>query len=94
MTDHRSREARSVSDNPGRRNLQMAERIGATPVRYPFSFVIAGDSGAWSDPTADAIYTQLLRQTARLTPAPVFFATSATSPDPGRASATSTTCSW
>ena len=63
-----------MSDDPGRRNLQMAERIGATPVRYPFSFVIAGDSGAWSDPTADAIYSQLLRQAARLTPAPVFLA--------------------
>ena len=52
----------------------MAERIGATPVRYPFSFVIAGDSGAWPDPTADAIFAQLLTQTAALRPAPVFFA--------------------
>jgi 3',5'-cyclic AMP phosphodiesterase CpdA len=52
----------------------MAERIGATPVRYPFSFVIAGDSGAWADPTADAIYRQLLGQVARLTPAPLFLA--------------------
>jgi hypothetical protein len=52
----------------------MAERIGATPVRYPFSFVIAGDSGAWADPTADGIYRQLLRQVARLDPAPVFLA--------------------
>ena len=33
----------------------MAERIGSAPVRYPFSVVIAGDSGAWPDPTADAI---------------------------------------
>jgi hypothetical protein len=52
----------------------MAERIGATAVRYPFSFVIAGDSGAWPDPTADAIFSQLLRQTGELRPAPVFFA--------------------
>jgi hypothetical protein len=52
----------------------MAERIGATPVRYPFSFVIAGDSGAWADPTADGIYRQLLRQVAGLDPAPVFLA--------------------
>lgn len=56
------------------RNLRMAERIGAAEVRYPFSFVIAGDSGAWPDPTADAIFSQLLRQTAELRPAPVFFA--------------------
>ena len=40
----------------------MAERISASPVRYPFSFVIAGDSGAWPDPTADAIFAQLCRR--------------------------------
>src|SRR3954462_5021291 len=49
----------------------MSSRIGATPVRYPFSFVIAGDSGAWPDPTADAIFAQLLRQAAE--PRPAFF---------------------
>ena len=58
----------------GQRNLVMARRISATPVRYPFSFVVAGDSGAWPDPTADAIFSQLLKQTARLRPAPLFFA--------------------
>jgi hypothetical protein len=63
-----------VIEQPGRRNLRMAERIRATPVRYPFSFVVAGDSGAWSDPTADAIYAHLLRQAAGLAPAPVFLA--------------------
>src|SRR5215210_4433602 len=61
-------------DEQGSRNLRMAERIAATAVRYPFSFVIAGDTGAWPDPTADAIFVQLLRQTASLRPAPVFFA--------------------
>jgi Calcineurin-like phosphoesterase len=60
-------------DTPGR-NSSMAERIASTPVRYPFSFVVAGDSGAWPDPTADAIFTQLLSQVARIEPAPVFFA--------------------
>ena len=50
----------------------MAARIGATPVRYPFSFVVAGDSGAWPDPTADAIFSQLLRQAGALEP--LFFA--------------------
>jgi hypothetical protein len=58
----------------GDRNLRMAERISASPVRYPFSFVVAGDSGAWPDPTADGIFSQLLKQTARLHPAPLFFA--------------------
>src|SRR5918993_532381 len=52
----------------------MADRIAGAPVRYPFSFVIAGDTGAWPDPTADAILAQLLRQTASLQPAPLFFA--------------------
>ena len=60
-------------DTPGR-NSSMAERIASTPVRYPLSFVVAGDSGAWADPTADGIYSQLLRQVAQLDPAPVFFA--------------------
>jgi hypothetical protein len=50
----------------------MAARIEAAPVEYPFSFVVAGDSGAWPDPTADALYAQLLRQAAELDP--VFFA--------------------
>jgi hypothetical protein len=54
------------------RNTRMAQRIEATPARYPFSFVFAGDSGAWPDPAADAIFSQLLRQTAEREP--VFFA--------------------
>jgi hypothetical protein len=58
----------------GERNLRMAERIERTPVGYPFRFVVAGDSGAWPDPTADAIFGQLVAQTAALTPPPLFFA--------------------
>ena len=54
------------------RNLLMAERIDAKAVHYPFSFVLVGDSGAWPDPTADAIFAQLLRQVAELSSAPVF----------------------
>jgi Calcineurin-like phosphoesterase len=50
----------------------MAELIAAAPVQRPFSFVFAGDSGAWPDPTADAIFAQLLRQAAERRP--VFFA--------------------
>jgi hypothetical protein len=56
------------------RNRAMADRIASTPVRYPFSFAFAGDSGAWADPTADGIFGQLVRQMAALDPAPVFFA--------------------
>jgi hypothetical protein len=29
------------------RDVRMAERIGATAIHYPFSFVIARDSGVW-----------------------------------------------
>jgi Calcineurin-like phosphoesterase len=61
-------------DGEGARNLVMAERIGALPVHFPFSFVVVGDTGAWPDPTADAIFSQLLRQIAELQPAPVFLA--------------------
>src|SRR5688572_29186756 len=63
-----------MRETHGQRNLLMAQRIGAAPVEYPFSFVVAGDSGAWADPTADAIFSQLLDQVARLRPAPLFFA--------------------
>src|SRR4051794_6562908 len=41
---------------------------------YPFSFAFAGDSGAWPDPTADAIFGQLVSQMEALRPAPLFFA--------------------
>jgi Calcineurin-like phosphoesterase len=56
------------------RNALMAERIERTPVRYPFSFVVAGDSGAWPDPTANGIFAELLAQVGGLDPPPVFFA--------------------
>jgi hypothetical protein len=71
-------------DTPGR-NSQMAERIGSTPVRYPFSFVVAGDGGAWPDPTADGIFRQLVSQVARIQPAPVFFANLGDFAGPGTA---------
>jgi hypothetical protein len=57
-----------------RRNVLMSERIASAPVEPPFSFVIAGDSGAWPDPTTDAIFSDLVRQIADLDPAPAFFA--------------------
>jgi hypothetical protein len=56
------------------RNVAMAERIGAAPVDGRFSFAFAGDSGAWPDPTAEAIFAQLVGQVAALDPPPVFFA--------------------
>jgi hypothetical protein len=56
------------------RNLLMTERIEATPVGYPFCFVVAGDSGAWADPTADGVFRELVAQIGELDPAPVFFA--------------------
>ena len=53
---------------PGR-NAEMAARIDAAGVHAPFTFVVVGDTGAWPDPTADAIFGQLLRQAAALDPA-------------------------
>jgi hypothetical protein len=56
------------------RNLTMVERIPSSPVQEPIRFVVAGDSGAWPDPTADGIFRQLVAQVAALEPAPAFFA--------------------
>ncbi len=56
------------------RNALMTRRIEEAPVAYPFRFVVAGDSGAWPDPTAEAIFASLVSQIAALDPAPVFFA--------------------
>jgi Calcineurin-like phosphoesterase len=53
------------------RALAALERAAVEP---PFTFVIACDSGAWPDPTAEAIFGQLVRQIAELRPAPAFFA--------------------
>jgi hypothetical protein len=55
------------------RNQLMVDRIGAVPVDGVVRFAFAGDSGAWWDPTADAIYSALVDQVAALDPAPAFF---------------------
>ncbi|MFN2488532.1 MAG: metallophosphoesterase [Actinomycetota bacterium] len=52
----------------------MAERIERRPVDDLVRFVVAGDSGAWPDPTADGIFAQLLSQIAEFDPVPAFFA--------------------
>lgn len=52
----------------------MVRRIEGADVRRPFTFVVAGDSGAYPDPTADGIFGALVRQVGELDPAPVFFA--------------------
>jgi Calcineurin-like phosphoesterase len=54
------------------RNAIMARRIEDAATEEPVRFAFAGDSGAWSDPTADAIFAQLVRQVAELQP--LFFA--------------------
>jgi hypothetical protein len=58
----------------GARNLRMAQRIEAAEVSYPLRFVVAGDSGAWPDPTAEGIFSHLVAQIARRRPQPLFFA--------------------
>jgi Calcineurin-like phosphoesterase len=52
----------------------MAARIEALPATETVRFAFAGDSGAWPDPTADAIFSQLVLQVAALEPEPTFFA--------------------
>jgi calcineurin-like phosphoesterase family protein len=54
------------------RNVAMAKRIEAAPVEDPVRFAFAGDSGAWPDPTADAIFAQIVQQVAEVDP--LFFA--------------------
>jgi hypothetical protein len=50
--------------------VTMAQRIEETASRSNrLRFAAAGDSGAWSDPTADAIFAALVRQIAALEPA-------------------------
>jgi hypothetical protein len=46
------------------RNVEMAKRIEEAPSEETVRFAFAGDSGAWADPTADAIFAQLVRQVA------------------------------
>ena len=52
----------------------MAGRIERALQAEPVRFVVAGDSGAWPDPTADGIFRQLLGQIAEPDPPPAFFA--------------------
>ena len=56
------------------RNLAMVERIRSGSDGGPVRFVVGGDSGAWPDPTADGIFSQLVSQVAGRDPAPAFFA--------------------
>lgn len=56
------------------RNEAMIARIGKRSESYPIRFVVAGDSGAWPDPTADGISAQLVKQIDRIDPSPLFFA--------------------
>jgi len=56
------------------RNTAMIRRIEAAEPGATVRFVVAGDSGAWPDPTADGIFSQLVDQVGALDPAPTFFA--------------------
>ncbi|MFL5943837.1 MAG: metallophosphoesterase family protein [Gaiellaceae bacterium] len=51
------------------RNREMVRRIEDLDAGEPLRFAIAGDSGAWRDPTADAIFAQLIGQVQQLEPA-------------------------
>jgi Calcineurin-like phosphoesterase len=55
------------------RNLAMVRRIESLPVSDPLRFVIAGDTGAWADPTADGVFSALVDQIENLDPPVSFF---------------------
>lgn len=61
-----------MPDLPTDRNAAMIARIGAAPVRYPFRFVVLGDSGAAPNPAGDLIFGAMLDQMAGLDPPPLF----------------------
>jgi hypothetical protein len=52
----------------------MIARIEQTPVQYPFTFTMLGDSGAGPNPVGDLIFTTMLDQMSNLSPAPLFMA--------------------
>jgi hypothetical protein len=52
----------------------MVERIEAAQTIGAIRFVIVGDSGAWPDPTAEAIFAALVDGIAALDPPPAFVA--------------------
>jgi hypothetical protein len=70
----------------------MVERIERAPSADPIRFVVAGDSGAWPDSTADGIFGELVSQIAGLDARPAFFAHLGDFAGPGPSRATSTTC--
>lgn len=56
------------------RNTIMMARIENRPVKYPFRFIVLGDSAGSPKPvTGDAVFTDLLAQIEQLNPKPVFF---------------------
>jgi 3',5'-cyclic AMP phosphodiesterase CpdA len=63
----------------------MASRIEAVKPDEPVRFVVVGDSGAWPDPTADAIFRALVAQAGALDPSPMFFANLGDFAGPGTA---------
>jgi hypothetical protein len=67
------REQEEIMETTRGRNEIMVERIERAPAADVVRFVVAGDSGAWADPTADAIFGALVSQIAALDPAPAFF---------------------
>jgi hypothetical protein len=51
----------------------MIDRIERASTSSSVRFVIAGDNGAWPDPTAEAIFAQLVTQVGAIEPQPAFF---------------------
>ena len=63
----------------------MVTRIAQPAPGEPVRFAVAGDSGAWADPTADGIFSALVEQVAALDPPAAFFANLGDFAGPGTA---------
>jgi hypothetical protein len=63
----------------------MVQRIEGASAAGSFTFVVVGDSGAWYDPTAEAIFSTLVAQVGALDPPPIFFANLGDFAGPGTA---------
>lgn len=59
---------------PPRRNEAMIKRIQSASLKYPFSFLIVGDTAPFPNPEYDEIFRALLEQMNKLRPKPLFMA--------------------
>jgi predicted phosphodiesterase len=62
----------AMSNLAADRNAEQASLLADSGDERAFTFVVLGDTGAYPNPTADAIFTAMLRQIEQLEPQPAF----------------------